>query len=101
MTSHPPGIKPFNPQQIIPRRIAFPFDAQIPRLWLRNSSIMTQWLNGTNLALPAFEAYMVRTLQGQLRYLDDPVLRSQVKRLIGQEYHHSQTHQQYNLILRH
>ena len=100
MTINPTLLKPFNPQQITPRRIAFQFSSQIPRLWLRNSSIMTHLLNGMNLALPAFEAYMVHTVQGQLRHLHDPALRSQAKGLIGQEYNHSQAHQQYNEILR-
>jgi predicted metal-dependent hydrolase len=100
MTTNPTVLKPFNPQQISPRRIAFQFDSQIPRLWFRNSSIMTQLLNGINLALPAFEGYMIRTIQRQLRHLHDPVLRSQAKGLIGQEYNHSQAHQQYNEILR-
>ena len=101
MTTNPTLLQPFNPQQISPRRIAFQFGSQIPHLWFRNSSIMTQLLNGTNLFLPAFEAYMVRTVQGQLRHLPDPALRSQAKGLIGQESNHSQAHQHYNEILRH
>lgn len=101
MTTNPTPLKPFNPQQISPRRITFQFGSQIPRLWFGNSSIMTQLLNGTNLFLPAFEAYMVHTVQGQLRHLHDRALRSQAKGLIGQESNHSQAHQQYNDILRH
>ncbi|PIG91341.1 metal-dependent hydrolase [Gloeocapsopsis sp. IPPAS B-1203] len=99
MTINSTSLKPFNPQQISPRRIALQFDSQTPRLWFQNNSIITQLFNGTNLFLPAFEAYMVRAVQGQLRHLQDPV-RSQASGLIGQEANHSQAHQQYNEILR-
>lgn len=100
MTTHSASSKPFNSQQIHPRRVTFQFSAQAPRLWLRNSSIMTQLPNGTNLFLPAFESYMVQTIQSQLRTLHEPELRSQVSGLLGQEINHSRAHQQYNEVLR-
>lgn len=100
MNTPPLSLQPFNPKQISPRQVAFQLDDQIPRLWFRDSSIMTHLLNGTNLFLPAFEAYMVRTIQTQLRHLPDSALQSQTRGLIGQEVNHSQAHQQYNAVLR-
>ena len=100
MTTHSASSKSSNSQQIHPRRVTFQFSTQIPRLWLRDSSILTHLPNGTNLFLSVFESYLVRTIQGQLRTLHDSELRSQVKGMLGQEINHSQAHQQYNEVLR-
>jgi predicted metal-dependent hydrolase len=93
-------LRPFNPSHIRPRPVQFQFDSTIPKLWFCDSSITTHLLNGTNLFLPAFEAYMVGTMQSQISYLQDAALRSKLGGLLGQELHHSHAHQQYLEVLR-
>lgn len=90
----------FNSQQVRPRKIKFQFSPDIPKLWLRNSSIMTHFMNGLNLFLSEFEQFMVGVLKSELHTLSDPALQAQIRGLIGQEMSHSCAHRWYNQTLR-
>lgn len=92
--------RPFNPQQIHPRRVKFRFSTEIPRLWLQNSSVKTQFVNGINLFIGEFESFMVRTLRSHLPALQDQAFRQQMSGFIGQEVTHSHVHTGYNQTLR-
>lgn len=92
--------RPFNPQHIRPRRVKFHFSAEIPRLWVQNSSVKTQFVNGINLFIGEFESFMVRTLRSHLPALHDPAFRQQMSGFIGQELSHSHVHTCYNQTLR-
>lgn len=92
--------RPLNSQKVRARKINFKFTLDIPRLWLNNRLVLTHFFNGGNLYLPAFESFMVRIMQNQLKYIQDSNLKQQIRGFIAQETSHGQTHHKYNQVLR-
>lgn len=91
--------RPLNSRHVKPRKINFKFGDDIPRLWLNNSIVMTNFFNGVNLYLPALELFMVRIMRQKLSYIKSEHLKQQIRGFIGQEISHSQIHRQYNQVL--
>lgn len=90
--------KPLNPNSCEPRKVNFQFN-NIPKLWLNNSSVLTNFFNAMNLFLPAFESFMVRVMKNQLPRIKNTELEAPIRGFIKQEATHGQMHQKYNKIL--
>lgn len=93
-------LRPLDSHHIYPRKTNFKFSPEIPKLWFRNSSILTHFVNGINLFISDFELFMVRVLKSQFHTISDPVFKQQVRGFIGQESSHSSVHVKYNQTLR-
>lgn len=93
-------LRPFDSSHIYPRKTNFKFSQEIPKLWFRNSSVLTHFVNGINLFISDFELFMVRVLKSQLPTIQDPVFKQQVCGFVGQESSHSSAHAKYNQTLR-
>jgi uncharacterized protein len=92
--------RPLNLEKVRARKINFQFGNDIPRLWLNNRLVLTHFFNGVNLYLPAFESFMVRIMQKQLKHIQDSNFKQQIRGFIAQEMSHGQTHHKYNQVLR-
>lgn len=93
-------LRPLNSNHLAPRKINFQFSPDIPRLWLRNSPVMTHFVNGMNLVVIDLEQFMAQVLKAYVRAIPDPELQQQVRGFISQELCHSAAHQQYCQTLR-
>ncbi len=92
--------RPLNSEKVRARKINFQFADDIPKLWLNNRLVLTHFFNGINLYLPAFESFMVRIMQNQLKYIQDSNLKQQIRGFTAQEMSHGQMHNKYNQVLR-
>lgn len=83
-----------------PRRMEFPFGAEIPRHWHAGLALPTHVANGVNLLFPAGERFFVRTVKRCLpRFHDDPEMLAQIRGFLGQEGHHAREHERFFEVL--
>lgn len=77
--------------QIKVRRISFD-PKQIDRYWFANSPFKTHLFNSFTLFLPDGEQYLIRNVGRQLKQINQPQLKQEVRAFIGQEGQHSIQH---------
>lgn len=95
MTAEPvrPSIKP--------RKMEFPFDADIPRHWVGGGAFTTALANALNLVFPLGERFFVRSVRAYADLIaDDPKLAADVRGFIGQEVRHGIEHERFFDVLR-
>jgi hypothetical protein len=78
--------------QINVRRKNFDFPKQIDRYWFGTSPFKTHLLNSLTLLLPDIEQYIIQNVRRQLKQLDKPQLKQEVRAFIAQEAQHSTQH---------
>jgi predicted metal-dependent hydrolase len=89
-----------NAPQIEVRRMNFEFPKQIDRYWFGNSPFKTHLLNSLTLFLPDFEQYMIRNVGRQLKQINNPQLKQEVRAFVSQEGQHSSQHAKFWINLR-
>lgn len=83
-----------------PRRMQFPFSADIPRHWYAGLALPTHVTNAVNLLFPAGERFFVRAVRHYLPALqDDAELLAQIRGFLGQENHHAREHERFFAVL--
>ncbi len=78
--------------QIKFRKADFEFPQQIDKYWLGNSPFKTHLLNSLTLLLPDLEQYIIRNVTRQLKQINCPHLKQEVRAFISQEGQHSLQH---------
>lgn len=80
---------------LVPRRFAAPFSADIPRDWLPSCPAIAALLDTYTIMVPANEGFFMRTVNGCLPRLRDPGLRDAARAFIHQEAEHGVAHRRY------
>jgi predicted metal-dependent hydrolase len=70
----------------------FEFPKQIDRYWFGNSPFKTHLFNSFTLLLPDAEQYIIRNVGRQLKQINKPQLKQEVREFISQEGQHSSQH---------
>lgn len=78
--------------QIKVRKADFEFPRQIDKYWFGNSAFKTHLLNSLTLLLPDLEQYIIRNITRQLKEINYPYLKQEVRAFISQEGQHSLQH---------
>ncbi len=81
------------PVQIQPRKVHFDF-ADIPLHWIPGHPVASDVVGLLNIALPAFERWIVATYNEALPLVGDPKLAEDMRGFIGQESIHADMHEQ-------
>ena len=81
------------PVQIQPRKVHFEF-AGIPLHWIPGHPVASDVIGLLNIALPAFERWIVATYNEALPLVGDPKLAEDMRGFIGQESIHADMHEQ-------
>ncbi len=84
---------------IFVRKIPFEFPEDLQPHWNPEQVEWSYMVNGTSLAMPFLEPYLIRTMRKALPAIDSEVLRNEVKLYISQEGQHYQQHRKFNDLL--
>lgn len=87
-------------QKILVRRIPFRFDEGIDPVWNTARPEWSHMVNGASLAMPYLEPFLIKTVREALTHVEDPKLKADVQRFMGQEGAHYRNHRRYNDILK-
>ncbi|BFM14114.1 metal-dependent hydrolase [Maricurvus nonylphenolicus] len=84
---------------MIVRKMPFEFPNDIDPHWNPDKPEWSHMVNGTSLAMPFLEPYLIRTMRKSLPLIDSGTLKEDVKLYIGQEGQHFQQHRKFNDLL--
>ncbi|KOP22998.1 hypothetical protein AMR41_28355 [Hapalosiphon sp. MRB220] len=85
--------------QITVRQMNFDFSEQTERYWCGNSHFRTHFFNSITLLFPDGEQFMLRTIKGQIKQINNLQLKQEASAFIGQEAQHSIQHENFWEIL--
>lgn len=89
-----------SPAPIIVRQIPFTFEEDIAPVWNPARPEWSHMANGSSLAMPYLEPFLIKTVTEALKQVKDPALKQDVHGFIGQEGVHYRNHRRYNEILK-
>jgi predicted metal-dependent hydrolase len=78
------------------RRMRFPFPDSLKAWWNPKRPEFSQLVNGSSLAMPYLEPYLIETMRQARAKITDQRLRADIEHYIGQESTHFRQHQQFN-----
>ncbi len=87
-------------QEIIVRKVNYPINEQIPRLFWNNRPVKTHFVNALNVLFPEGERWFVRILSKAAKKVGDPKIRKIAKNFAGQEMAHSVEHDKFLSLLK-
>ena len=73
-------------------------DEQNP-VWSRTSPLFSIYINALSIHIPYFERYLVLGLRNVKKQIDNPLLQSDVRKIIGQEAHHAKNFIEFNRFM--
>ncbi|WP_136161933.1 metal-dependent hydrolase [Sphingomonas flavalba] len=82
------------------RRMAFPFSADMERVFIRNDPAGSYLFLGTWMMLPYLEPYLIRTMGQALPHVTDPALKAAIRGFCAQEGEHHRQHARANDVIR-
>ncbi len=91
--------KRVNKSDIQPRRMSFKFNANIPTYWFDDSQFKSTLLTALSCTFPEGERFFVRAVRHYQPHIKNPLLQEAVKGFIGQEAHHGNEHEQFNILM--
>ncbi|PKM22025.1 MAG: metal-dependent hydrolase [Gammaproteobacteria bacterium HGW-Gammaproteobacteria-14] len=94
-----PALRRTNQSDIQPRKMDFQFDPSLPRYWFAGDQFKTLLLTALSCTFPEGERFFVRSVRHYQKQLADPLLKEQVKGFIGQEAHHGNEHEAFNIFM--
>lgn len=81
------------------RNMKFPFDAQIPKHWIRGNAFESHMANSLNLLFPEGERMFIRSLKPFMDKITDPAFKARVHGFMAQEVQHGREHERFFKIL--
>ena len=86
--------------KIIVRQIPFAFEESINPVWHPTEHEWSHMANGSSLAMPYLEPFLIKTVREALKNASNQELKDDVHGFMGQEGQHYQNHRRYNEILK-
>lgn len=87
------------PAAMVIRKMPFEFPDDIEPHWNADKPEWSHMVNGTSLAMPYLEPYLIRTMKKAMDKIQSPKLQQEVKLYMGQEGQHYRQHRRFNDIL--
>ena len=87
--------------KVIPRRMNFQFEADIPRYWFAGDQFKSILMTAFSATLPEGERFFIRSLRHFQPMIKDAELQADVRGFIGQEAHHGYEHDAFNTLMTH
>ncbi|TDJ37357.1 MAG: metal-dependent hydrolase [Gammaproteobacteria bacterium] len=82
------------------RKIPFEFIDTIDPIWNAAKPEWSHMVNGTSLAMPYLEPFLIKNVREALAQIDEPSLAEDVRAFVGQEAQHYTNHRRYNEVLK-
>ena len=82
--------------ELVVRRIPFDFPDDLDPIWNPAHHEWSQMGNGTSLAMPYLEPFLIATMREAAGEIDDPEVLEEIAGFCAQEGQHFRTHRRYN-----
>jgi predicted metal-dependent hydrolase len=81
---------------IKPRRMSFDMSRLTEKYFFNGNPILSTLMYAMSASFPDGERFFIDSVRHYQKRIDDPVLQAQIRGFIGQEAHHSHTHEAFN-----